>query len=81
MEKKWTGYSFKLELMMEYKSDDEIICFIDSFDVILLRPIQELESFFTSYHSLTGVRLIVGYDIRPSHILLNMNLDCVMEYH
>ena len=63
--KKWDGYITKLKLVMNYcKSleDDDIICFVDSFDVIMLRPINELEKAFRVFHKLTDHTIIVGYD-------------------
>jgi hypothetical protein len=72
----WPGFSFKSKLMKEYLidvPDDEIVCVIDSFDVLLLRPIQELESFFRNYSELTGVRIIVGFDLKPSTLVSSIN--------
>lgn len=72
----WPGFSFKSKLMKEYLidvSDDDIVCVIDSFDVLLLRPIDELESFFRAYSELTGVRIIVGFDLKPSSIVSTIN--------
>jgi hypothetical protein len=69
---KWTGYSFKLKVMKEYLTnikDNEIVCFIDSFDVILLRPLDELENIFITYSKLTGMKVIVGCDKPPSFIV------------
>lgn len=65
----WPGFSFKSKLIKEYLQevdDNEIICVIDSYDVILLRPISELEEAFITYSQLTGIRLVVGHDIQPS---------------
>jgi hypothetical protein len=72
----WPGFSFKSKLIKEYLidvPDDEIVCVTDSFDVILLRPIEELESFFRQYSELTGIRIIVGFDIKPSSIVSSIN--------
>ena len=69
---KWPGYSFKSKLMKEYLkdiADDEVVCVIDSFDVILLRPVDELESAFRTYSELTGMTLIVGCDKPPSFMV------------
>ncbi len=68
----WPGFSFKSKLMNDYLvdvPDDDIVCVIDSFDVLLLRPIEELESSFRTYSELTGVRIIVGFDIQPSVVV------------
>lgn len=69
---KWTGYSFKLQLMQSYLKDlpdDEIVCFIDSFDVIALRPLEELEKSFRDLTANSGVRVAVGYDRAESLVI------------
>lgn len=73
---KWPGFSFKSKLINDYLvdiEDDEIVCVIDSFDVILLRPISELETFFRSYSSITGINMIVALDIQPYKIISIIN--------
>jgi hypothetical protein len=52
---------------------DEIICFIDAFDVLLLRPLSELETAFRTFSDLTGHNVIFGYDRSPSHIVKVIN--------
>lgn len=62
---KWQGFAWRLKLMLDYLDelqDNEIVCFIDSFDVILLRPLDELETFFKNFSSSTGVKIVVGCD-------------------
>lgn len=61
----WKGFQWKFQLMNEYlKSlpDDEVVCFVDSFDVILLRPLTELETLFRSVSKNIGAKIIVGCD-------------------
>jgi hypothetical protein len=61
----WKGFNDRNHLMKDYLStlhDDEIVCFIDAFDVVLLRPLEELEAFFREFSSKTGTSLIVGCD-------------------
>jgi hypothetical protein len=71
-DQKWTGYSFKLKLIQSYLQDlpdDEVVCFIDSFDVIALRPLQELEKSFLDFSKNTGARVVVGYDRAASTVI------------
>jgi hypothetical protein len=73
---KWTGFSFKSMLIKNYLKnieDNEIVCVIDSFDVILLRPITELEQFFKKYSKMTGVKIIIGCDKAPSPIVKSIS--------
>lgn len=46
---KWQGYAWRLTLMLKYlqkQHPQEVVCFIDGFDVILLKPLEELEARF-----------------------------------
>ena len=38
----WKGFMWKISLMIEYLNgldDDDIVCFVDGYDVIILQPI------------------------------------------
>jgi hypothetical protein len=62
---KWTGYSLKFQLLQSFLKDlddEEILCFIDSFDVIMLRSLKELEYTFKNFSRDTGTRVVIGYD-------------------
>lgn len=66
---RWRGFQWRFQLMNEYlKSlhDDEVVCFIDSFDVILLRPLSELETLFRSVAKNIGAKIIVGCENNSS---------------
>ena len=61
----WRGYNQKNLLMKEYLdtlASDQIVCFIDAYDVILLRPLEDLEALFVNFNKITGARIIVGCD-------------------
>ena len=62
----WRGFNQKNILMKEYLdtlASDEIVCFIDAYDVILLRPLEDLETLFVNFNKITGARIIVGCDL------------------
>lgn len=42
--------------------EDEVVCFIDAYDVIMLRPLEELENMFTAFAKSTSAKIIVGCD-------------------
>ncbi len=49
--KKWEGYTWKLLLMKEYLrgvADNELVCFIDGFDVIVLQSPDKIEAAYFS---------------------------------
>jgi hypothetical protein len=62
---KWKGYAWKFMLMMEYLKtipDDELVCFIDAFDVLLLRPLTELEDYFNAIQKISNKKIIIACD-------------------
>lgn len=40
--------------------DDEVVCFVDAYDVILVRPLEELEREFRRFAKRTGATVVVG---------------------
>ena len=63
---KWKGFTWRFELMIEYlKSLDptEIVCFIDAYDVILLRPLDEIVSEFNDIIKMTNKKIIMSQEI------------------
>jgi hypothetical protein len=66
---KWTGFMFKFILMEQYLSnlaDTEIVCFIDGYDVIMLRNLTDLENTYKLFLSIidpTNIgKIVVGCD-------------------
>lgn len=71
---KWQGFTWRLYLIVEYLqglSDEEVVCFIDAYDVVMLRPAAELESFFKEFADAAGCKMIVGCD-KPINMLYKM---------
>lgn len=69
---KWTGYSFKSQLLQSFLKDlpdDEVVCCIDSFDVVLLRSAGELEKSFREFSEITGAKVVVGFDRFSSELM------------
>jgi hypothetical protein len=68
---KWQGFTMKFMLMKQYLeklSDDDIVCFIDAYDVILLRSIDELEKQFVN----SGKKIIVAKDDDNINVFLRL---------
>jgi hypothetical protein len=62
---KWAGYIWKFLLVKDFVNalpNDEIVCFVDAYDVILTRPLEEFEKAFKSLSSINKVGLVVGCD-------------------
>lgn len=63
---KWQGHSQKLKLMHEYLQkldDDDIVCFVDGYDVIILQPVEKLEKLFKEF----GAKIVVSRDIETEN--------------
>jgi hypothetical protein len=62
---KWKGFVWKFSLMLEYlkKLDkNDIVCFIDGYDVICTRNLNDLKDEFLKIKSNTNCKIIVGHD-------------------
>ena len=60
--KKWLGYAWRIHLVDEFirtLPDNEIVAFIDAYDVIMLRPVHELERQFVEF-SESDTKIVVG---------------------
>lgn len=68
---KWQGFQWRIFLMRDYLAhlpDNEIVCFIDAYDVLILRPLEDLEENFKKMISMTDKRIIVGCDQTNNHM-------------
>ena len=48
---KWKGFGWRFELMKKYLmslTDDEVVCFVDGYDVIILQDMKTLENKFNT---------------------------------
>ena len=62
---KWQGFTWKYELMIEYlKSipENDIVCFIDGYDVVCTRDLNELKEAFIKIKNQNNCKIIVGND-------------------
>jgi len=63
-EEKWGGFMMKVRLMKDYLSTlerDEVVCFIDAYDVILLKPLDVLEQRFRATGADVAVSMMCQY--------------------
>lgn len=62
---KWQGYAWKLLLILDFIKnlpENDIVCFIDGYDVIMLRDINEIIPIFNNIKTITNKKIIVGCD-------------------
>ena len=68
----WKGFVWKFELLLNYLTDIiaqnpyELIIFIDGYDVLLLRPLNDIEELFNKIITITHKKIIVSKD-RHNH--------------
>jgi hypothetical protein len=70
--KRWRGFVWRLMLLREFLEgldDEDIICFLDAYDVVLLRDPAELEAAFRSLSAATGCNIVFGCD-KPKPLAL-----------
>lgn len=68
----WQGFSWRTHLMLEYLRSlppDEVVCFIDAYDVILLKSLVEIERRFVQIQQETGCKIVVAQE----HIQNSLN--------
>ena len=71
---KWLGFSWKFKLMIDYLKNinpNELIIFIDAYDVIMLRPLDDIEEYYNYIVKITNKKIIISED---------KNLDKFVEF-
>lgn len=69
---KWQGFAWRFNLVLDYlkKLDsNELVCFIDAYDVLLLRPLEEIEKYYNKIIDLTNKKIIIAHDISITPIV------------
>jgi len=62
---KWKGFRWKFNLMIDYiekLNDNDIICFVDGYDVICVRNLDQLKEEFIKLKKKHNCKLITGHD-------------------
>jgi len=72
----WKGFMWKISLMIEYLNsleNDDIVCYVDGYDVIILQPVKKIETLFKK----SGARILFSrdctQDIIPFYDIINKN--------
>lgn len=63
--KKWQGFKWKFKLMIDYiekLNDIDIVCFVDGYDVICIRNLEQLKDEFIKLKKKYNCKLITGHD-------------------
>lgn len=64
MGEKWLGFSWRYELILNYLKtldSNDIVCFVDGYDVLCIRDLKELPNVFFKIKKETGCKIIVGF--------------------
>ena len=73
--KKWQGYTWKFTLMLNYLKTvdpEELVCFIDGHDVLLLRPLNEIQEYYENINKISRKKIIFGVDLFDSKLFISM---------
>ena len=63
--KEWVGFNTKFKLMyekLEELDENDIVCFVDGFDVICIRNLNKLINVFLKIKEREGCTIVAGYD-------------------
>lgn len=63
MGEKWQGYTWKTKKVLEYAKTvdpDDILCFVDAYDVVSVKDLRGLKAVFQRLEKETGAKIIVG---------------------
>jgi len=65
MGEKWLGFNWKFHKMINFlksTNPNDLVCFVDGYDVICSRNLSELPAEFERIHKKTGCKIIVGHE-------------------
>lgn len=77
MGEQWGGYIWKFQKMLEYLKSipgDEIVCFVDGYDVICVRNLKEMETKFLRIRKRKKCKMVIAKDhnVFPLDVILHV---------
>lgn len=75
---KWKGFNWRFKLVIDYLKNikkDDIVCFVDGFDVICTRKLNQLEKVFFNLKNKYNCKIIVG----EHKMIVNNNFSSFCE--
>ncbi len=75
---KWQGFAWRFKLMLDYLKSlnpDDIVCFVDGYDVICIRDLKELKKVFEEVVLREKCKIIVGKDADNYNYLQSLLLS------
>lgn len=81
MNKKWEGWLYRFKLVIEYLNklnENDIICFMDAYDVLPTKNIYKLEEKFIQFiNNNPEIKMIIGYEVIENKFIENY-LESIM---
>lgn len=81
---KWLGFSWRLKLIIDYLkiiNPNELVIFIDAYDVIMLRPLDNIEEYYNNIVRMTNKKIIISEDKTIKNNIINILTDiCAVVY-
>lgn len=62
---KWTGFYFKFNKMLKFLDNidnDDLVCFVDGYDVVCVRDLNDLKDEFLKIQKETNCKIVVAHD-------------------
>jgi hypothetical protein len=62
---KWLGFSWRFKLMIKYLktiNPNELVVFIDAYDVMMLRPLEDIEEYYNNIVKMNKCKIIISED-------------------
>jgi len=66
----WQGYTWKMTKLREFLASvqpDDVVCFVDAYDVLCIRNVSDLVSTFEEIRAREGCRIVMGHE--DTHIV------------
>ena len=71
----WKGFNWRFKLMIDYLNKlpkDDIVCFIDGYDVLCVRDLNEMKKIFLEKRNKTGCEIIIGINDFNNNYIYNL---------
>jgi len=71
----WKGFNWRFKLIIDYLKKlpkDDIVCFIDGYDVLCVRDLNEMKKIFLEKRNKTGCEIIIGINDFNNNYIYNL---------
>jgi hypothetical protein len=83
LNEKWLGFNWRFKLVINFLkniNEDDIVCFIDGYDVICTRDLSELKNEFLKIKNEFNCKIVIGYDRMDKNYIFNLITNCCLNF-